>query len=451
MWLEHSLEPKVQGDVAAWFGSVPAVPAACKGNELLTDDGCETNGFDNFDKISVLEDADRQMRHPGGLRALFALGERLHRHRRRADERGDASREHGTTAPGRLRLVQRGADSIPSPSPFRGVDRHFGPVRAVDGVDLDIAPGEFFAMLGPSGSGKTTCLRLIAGFEQPTAGRIEIFGEAVEGVPAYRRPVNTVFQDYALFPHMNVLENVCYGLMIRRRGAGRAREARPRGARARQARRHGGAQAGPALRRPAPARRARPRAGRPAEGAPPRRAARRARPQAPRGDAGRAEDPAAHARPHLRLRHPRPGRGAVDGRPRRRLQRTAASSRSARPRRSTSGRAPASSPISSAAPTSSSRRRSQSVDRARRGRRACARRRSRCSATAPRARRAPSASTARSAQVLYQGAIKRIEIADRDRSAGRAPCRPRQAAPLAEGEAVRAVFAREALHLMDEA
>src|SRR5690242_14332373 len=98
---------------------------------------------------------------------------------------------------------------------FRSVERHFGAVRAVDGVDLDIAPGEFFAMLGPSGSGKTTCLRLIAGFEQPTAGHIAIFGENVDGVPAYRRPVNTVFQDYALFPHMNVLENVCYGLMIR--------------------------------------------------------------------------------------------------------------------------------------------------------------------------------------------------------------------------------------------
>ncbi|HZZ21821.1 MAG TPA: ATP-binding cassette domain-containing protein, partial [Roseiarcus sp.] len=103
---------------------------------------------------------------------------------------------------------------------FRGVERHFGAVRAVDGVDLEIAPGEFYAMLGPSGSGKTTCLRLIAGFDQPTAGHIEIFGEAVEGVPAYRRPVNTVFQDYALFPHMNVLDNVCYGLRIR--GMGKA-------------------------------------------------------------------------------------------------------------------------------------------------------------------------------------------------------------------------------------
>lgn len=111
---------------------------------------------------------------------------------------------------------------------FRSVARHFDSVRAVDGVDLDIAPGEFFAMLGPSGSGKTTCLRLIAGFEQPTSGHIEIFGETVEGVPPYRRPVNTVFQDYALFPHMNVLDNVCYGLMVRkvakaeREAAGRA-------------------------------------------------------------------------------------------------------------------------------------------------------------------------------------------------------------------------------------
>ncbi len=87
---------------------------------------------------------------------------------------------------------------------FSNVSRHFGAVKAVDAVDLAIAEGEFFAMLGPSGSGKTTCLRLIAGFEQPTSGHIEIFGETAEGVPPYRRNVNTVFQDYALFPHMNV-------------------------------------------------------------------------------------------------------------------------------------------------------------------------------------------------------------------------------------------------------
>ena len=96
------------------------------------------------------------------------------------------------------------------------VSRHFGLVRAMDEVDLDVVPGEFFAMLGPSGSGKTTCLRLIAGFEQPTAGSIEIFGERVEGVPPYRRNVNTVFQDYALFPHLDVLDNVAFALMLRK-------------------------------------------------------------------------------------------------------------------------------------------------------------------------------------------------------------------------------------------
>jgi putative spermidine/putrescine transport system ATP-binding protein len=107
---------------------------------------------------------------------------------------------------------------------FRQVSRHFGAVRAVDAVDLDIRPGEFFAMLGPSGSGKTTCLRLIAGFEQPTSGRIEIFGERAEGVPPYRRNVNTVFQDYALFPHLNVADNVAYGLMVK--GVGKAERRR---------------------------------------------------------------------------------------------------------------------------------------------------------------------------------------------------------------------------------
>ncbi len=105
---------------------------------------------------------------------------------------------------------------------FRAVSRHFGPVKAVDAVDLTIAEGAFFAMLGPSGSGKTTCLRLISGFEQPTAGTIRIFGEDVSGTPPHLRNVNTVFQDYALFPHMNVRDNVAYGLMVK----GMARTAR---------------------------------------------------------------------------------------------------------------------------------------------------------------------------------------------------------------------------------
>jgi len=99
---------------------------------------------------------------------------------------------------------------------FARVSRHFGAVRALDDISIEIAPGEFFALLGPSGSGKTTCLRLVAGFEQPTAGEIAIFGEQVAGVPPYRRSVNTVFQDYALFPHMNVAENVAFPLMLRK-------------------------------------------------------------------------------------------------------------------------------------------------------------------------------------------------------------------------------------------
>jgi putative spermidine/putrescine transport system ATP-binding protein len=109
---------------------------------------------------------------------------------------------------------------MPAAVNFQRVSRHFGHVRAVDDVSLEIAEGEFFAMLGPSGSGKTTCLRLIAGFEQPSSGHIEIFGQTAEGLPPYRRNVNTVFQDYALFPHMTVGENVAYGLMIK--GVGRA-------------------------------------------------------------------------------------------------------------------------------------------------------------------------------------------------------------------------------------
>jgi putative spermidine/putrescine transport system ATP-binding protein len=98
---------------------------------------------------------------------------------------------------------------------FTHVSRHFGEVRAVDDVCLDIADGEFFTMLGPSGSGKTTCLRLIAGFEQPTSGSIQLHGVEAAQQPPYDRDVNTVFQDYALFPHMTVGENVAYGLMIK--------------------------------------------------------------------------------------------------------------------------------------------------------------------------------------------------------------------------------------------
>jgi putative spermidine/putrescine transport system ATP-binding protein len=98
---------------------------------------------------------------------------------------------------------------------LEGLRKTYGDVVAVDGVHLDIRAGEFFTLLGPSGSGKTTTLRLIAGFERPDEGRVELAGRDVSDVPPYARDVNTVFQDYALFPHMTVAENVAYGLRVK--------------------------------------------------------------------------------------------------------------------------------------------------------------------------------------------------------------------------------------------
>jgi putative spermidine/putrescine transport system ATP-binding protein len=95
---------------------------------------------------------------------------------------------------------------------FKSVD---GDVHAVDGVNLTIEPGEFFTLLGPSGSGKTTCMRMIGGFTLPTTGKIFLGDQDVGQLPPYKRPVNTVFQDYALFPHLSILDNVAYGLMIK--------------------------------------------------------------------------------------------------------------------------------------------------------------------------------------------------------------------------------------------
>src|SRR3954466_15059534 len=155
---------------------------------------------------------------------------------------------------------------------LHGVPKRFDDVLAVRGIDLAVRPGEFVSLLGPAGCGKTTTLRLIAGFEQPDSGAIRIGGEDVQGLPAYKRNVNTVFQSYALFPHMSVLDNVAYGLRHRgmaraqrgqraarmlpprrpRGGAGRAPHAPPRAPRRRQK-----AQADPALGRAAAARRAR--------------------------------------------------------------------------------------------------------------------------------------------------------------------------------------------------
>jgi putative spermidine/putrescine transport system ATP-binding protein len=99
---------------------------------------------------------------------------------------------------------------------LRGVRKNYGHVVAVDGVDLAVQEGEFFTLLGPSGSGKTTLLRLIAGFERPDVGKVELGGRDVTSLPPYMRDTNTVFQDYALFPHMTVAENIAYGLRVKR-------------------------------------------------------------------------------------------------------------------------------------------------------------------------------------------------------------------------------------------
>jgi putative spermidine/putrescine transport system ATP-binding protein len=115
--------------------------------------------------------------------------------------------------------MSRGSSAEPAPAiKLRGLRKTFGAVVAVDDLDLEIAAGQFFAMLGPSGSGKTTVLRMIAGFEIPDAGTIELGGVEATKLPPFRRDVNTVFQDYALFPHMTVAQNVGYGLRVRRVG-----------------------------------------------------------------------------------------------------------------------------------------------------------------------------------------------------------------------------------------
>ena len=105
---------------------------------------------------------------------------------------------------------------VARPFGLRELRKTFGSVVAVDYVDLDVYDGEFLTLLGPSGSGKTTVLRMIAGFELPTAGRVELGGVDVTDRPPFDRDVNTVFQDYALFPHMSVQENVEYGLRVRK-------------------------------------------------------------------------------------------------------------------------------------------------------------------------------------------------------------------------------------------
>ena len=129
----------------------------------------------------------------------------------------DSRAAHGTVPDQIVDYRGRGAPDTPLPDiEFQNVSKHFGAVKAVDSVSFAIAPGSFHSFLGPSGCGKTTSLRLMAGFEQPTEGDVLIGGDIVNGVPPFRRPVNMVFQHYALFPHLDVRDNVGYGLKQRK-------------------------------------------------------------------------------------------------------------------------------------------------------------------------------------------------------------------------------------------
>ena len=204
---------------------------------------------------------------------------------------------------------------------LESVTKRFGETTAVDDLTLSIQRGAFYALLGPSGCGKTTTLRMIGGFEDPTEGRVFLGGDDVTDLPPYKRDVNTVFQSYALFPHLT------WSATSRSASSAR-RSARPRSA-ARvgealelvQLGRLGKRKPGAALRRPAAARRARPRAGQPPAGAAARRAARRARPAPAQAAADRAQAHPAGGRHHVRARHARPGGGHDDGRHDRRDER----------------------------------------------------------------------------------------------------------------------------------
>jgi putative spermidine/putrescine transport system ATP-binding protein len=136
------------------------------------------------------------------------------------DAKQDATARSGGGAAGKAAPAAAPAAATGTPVSLRGITRAFGAVRALDGMSLEIAPGELVALLGPSGCGKTTALRIVAGFEHADSGEVLIDGKDVSGVPAARRDMGMVFQSYSLFPNMSALENVGFGLRMRRVGAG---------------------------------------------------------------------------------------------------------------------------------------------------------------------------------------------------------------------------------------
>ena len=198
---------------------------------------------------------------------------------------------------------------------FRNVVKQYGSVTVVDDFNLTIHDKEFLVLVGPSGCGKTTTLRMIAGLEDVTAGEMYIDDRLVNDVEPKDRDIAMVFQNYALYPHMSVYENMAFGLKLRKFAAGRDRPPRARGRGDPAHRAPARPQAQGALRRPAAARRARPRDRARAAGLPDGRAAVEPRRQAARADARRDREAAPSAGGDRRLRHARPDRGDDDGRP----------------------------------------------------------------------------------------------------------------------------------------
>ena len=224
---------------------------------------------------------------------------------RAADCRHDSDTANGKTRATGETIGELGARVI-----FDQIEKRYGSVVAVDGVSLDIAPGEFVTLLGPSGSGKTTTLMMLAGFEIPTAGEIYVDEDPIAAVPPYRRNIGMVFQNYALFPHMTVGENIAFPLQMRKMSRAEiTRQTTAVLAAGRSARLRGTLSA-PALGRAAAAGRrgasARLQPARAADG----RAAGRARQAAPRALAARDQGAPRAARRDHHLRHPRPGRSA---------------------------------------------------------------------------------------------------------------------------------------------
>ena len=277
---------------------------------------------DGIATVIMVDHADHGRGRRGGVPAVHArrarprLGGRRRRRVRDVDGRssrasigtlGDPFREERGVAGGEVKLID--------------LVKQFGDVTAVDGINLEMPGAEFFSMLGPSGCGKTTTLRMIAGFEQPTSGQILLDGEDMAFTPPHKRNVNTVFQSYALFPHLTragqrrVRAAPSEGAQERDQAAG------GRGAGAGAADRPRASQAGADVGRPAAARGAGPGAGAEAGGAAAGRAAGRAGREAAKGAADRAEGAAAAGRHHVHLRHARPGGGAHHERPDRRDER----------------------------------------------------------------------------------------------------------------------------------